>query len=596
MQSQTSKKDTNLSLEYSQLLIQLGIPQILIKKEINRRIPEVNKFCSTLDDANIRDKLKKLYTIEFTGTVCNSKWEIRLLHRFLKGIDLRLIPFKNKEKGYEIISNDTESIEDIRAIINTGDQIKIQENFIKRYNHEKLVFRKKTIERKATNERKATKSGVYKIHCIPTGDSYIGSSSRINSRLYSHKYTLNSDKHNHVNRELQALWNEHGESNFEFSVLEYTADYKEREKFFIRSLQPSINIMLVDANSFLRIKVTPEIKGCLQALSNKFGKGINNFILHLLAKTLKEPEQVFNLPRTSGNPSKKSYQANTTQTFTEEKPIDLPLEYCRLLIELGMPNILTKKEINCKTPEVKYFFSKLCQRHIRGRFKTLLNAKFPKKPSVSRSGIGRLNLFLKSLDLQAKCVKKHRDANKDGAFTEYQIISQSPESLENIISIINSGEEDKIMALFLKIYNPKNIAFGNTSGVYKIHCIPTGDYYIGSSSRINSRLSKHKNTLNSDKHNHDNRELQALWNEHGESNFEFSVLEYTADYKEREKFFIRSLQPSLNTMLVDTTAYLRIKFKPEIHEGLQSLSNRSGMKLSDLVSKLLVNELKRLES
>lgn len=60
------------------------------------------------------------------------------------------------------------------------------------------------------------------------------------------------------------------------------------------------------------------------------------------------------------------------------------------------------------------------------------------------------------------------------------------------------------------------------SGVYKIKNIITGDFYIGSSARLNKRLRDHKNKLSKNKHH--NIILQRAYNKYGENNFIFEII------------------------------------------------------------------------
>lgn len=61
------------------------------------------------------------------------------------------------------------------------------------------------------------------------------------------------------------------------------------------------------------------------------------------------------------------------------------------------------------------------------------------------------------------------------------------------------------------------------SGIYKILNKVTGKFYIGSSVNIHKRWVKHLNELNS--RTHCNLYLQASWNKHGKTSFEFIILE-----------------------------------------------------------------------
>ena len=62
-----------------------------------------------------------------------------------------------------------------------------------------------------------------------------------------------------------------------------------------------------------------------------------------------------------------------------------------------------------------------------------------------------------------------------------------------------------------------------TAGIYKITCLPTGKYYIGSSLNIKGRFLKHKSDLKIQKHG--NKYLQKAWNKHGATNFTFEILQ-----------------------------------------------------------------------
>ena len=61
------------------------------------------------------------------------------------------------------------------------------------------------------------------------------------------------------------------------------------------------------------------------------------------------------------------------------------------------------------------------------------------------------------------------------------------------------------------------------AGIYKITCLSTGKYYIGSSLNIKGRFLKHKSDLKIQKHG--NKHLQKAWNKHGATNFTFEILQ-----------------------------------------------------------------------
>lgn len=63
---------------------------------------------------------------------------------------------------------------------------------------------------------------VYCIKCLVNNKVYIGQTSRSISRMQEHIYALRGGKHR--NKELQRDYNEYGESQFEYSVLDYCSD------------------------------------------------------------------------------------------------------------------------------------------------------------------------------------------------------------------------------------------------------------------------------------------------------------------------------------------------------------------------------------
>ena len=78
-----------------------------------------------------------------------------------------------------------------------------------------------------------------------------------------------------------------------------------------------------------------------------------------------------------------------------------------------------------------------------------------------------------------------------------------------------------------------------TSGIYKIINVKTGKIYIGSAKNIKGRLREHLKSLR--KGNHKNKYLQFSWNEYGEENFRFEIIEIVENIKyliEREQYWL----------------------------------------------------------
>jgi group I intron endonuclease len=60
-------------------------------------------------------------------------------------------------------------------------------------------------------------------------------------------------------------------------------------------------------------------------------------------------------------------------------------------------------------------------------------------------------------------------------------------------------------------------------GIYKIENKANGKVYIGQSANINKRWIEHRSNLNNNRH--PNRKLQNAWNNYGQDNFDFNILE-----------------------------------------------------------------------
>lgn len=79
----------------------------------------------------------------------------------------------------------------------------------------------------------------------------------------------------------------------------------------------------------------------------------------------------------------------------------------------------------------------------------------------------------------------------------------------------------------------------SVSGIYCIENTQTNKKYVGQSVNIKERWRKHINELN--RNIHYNEHLQQAWNEYGETNFKFCVLEYCSIeiLDDKEAFYIQ---------------------------------------------------------
>lgn len=108
------------------------------------------------------------------------------------------------------------------------------------------------------------KAGIYRFVNTATGDCYVGSSSDLNRRRLQHLNSLRKNKH-HSYR-FQEAWNDYGETQFDYEVLEeleITENLKDqlfnREQYWINIIEPEYNI-LPAAGSTLGYHHTEETK------------------------------------------------------------------------------------------------------------------------------------------------------------------------------------------------------------------------------------------------------------------------------------------------------------------------------------------------
>jgi group I intron endonuclease len=86
--------------------------------------------------------------------------------------------------------------------------------------------------------------GVYRITCVATGDSYVGSSVCIEARFSEHIYCLSRNRHS--NKKFQKVCDENGVFSFSLEILRETknarlSDLLGWELFYINELQPNLN-------------------------------------------------------------------------------------------------------------------------------------------------------------------------------------------------------------------------------------------------------------------------------------------------------------------------------------------------------------------
>lgn len=107
-------------------------------------------------------------------------------------------------------------------------------------------------------------------------------------------------------------------------------------------------------------------------------------------------------------------------------------------------------------------------------------------------------------------------------------------------------------------------------GIYKITCLPTGKFYIGSSKNVKKRISRHKDELR--RKIHPNRYLQSAWNKYSETNFIFEIVQETS-----VELLIKTEQKWLDdTKSYNRTIGFNLSAKAESSEGIKfSLKSRN---------------------
>ena len=117
-------------------------------------------------------------------------------------------------------------------------------------------------------------SGIYKI-TNPNGEFYIGKSLDLKSRFNSYRSTL-------TGRPIEESINIHGYNNhtFEIIILCEASELNEKEKYYIRLLNPTLNVhKMGDTFKSQDISVTPGLrvsKEKWKSVKDKYPRVINN--------------------------------------------------------------------------------------------------------------------------------------------------------------------------------------------------------------------------------------------------------------------------------------------------------------------------------
>jgi len=145
------------------------------------------------------------------------------------------------------------------------------------------------------------------------------------------------------------------------------------------------------------------------------------------------------------------------------------------------------------------------------------------------------------------------------------------------------------------------------SGIYCIRNTKNGKVYIGSSTNIKTRMSRHASEL---KYNsHTNNFLQNDWDEYGSTSFTFETIEECDKdvLKERERFYIsqyNAVNEGYNVMnlgiIIKKNSRERIKMvawrlKESTINNIKELAFESRMGINEFVQELLDKVLKDID-
>jgi group I intron endonuclease len=114
------------------------------------------------------------------------------------------------------------------------------------------------------------------------------------------------------------------------------------------------------------------------------------------------------------------------------------------------------------------------------------------------------------------------------------------------------------------------MAIRKRTGIYKISCLATNDFYIGSSVSIKARFNRHKSDLR--KNRHSSPILQNAYNKYGENSFVFEIIELCdrSELIKKEQYYLDTLKPKYNILKI---AY-EVPVSPWTEERRKKMSER----------------------
>lgn len=231
--------------------------------------------------------------------------------------------------------------------------------------------------------------GVYSIRNRASGKNYVGQSIEIERRWRLHRNELNGNRHH--NSYLQNAWNLHGESAFEFLVLEECeankATLAETEQRWLDTLQSAdrrygYNIAAVAASN-LGVTRTLEARAKMSAAKKRMSAETKDKLRKAMLGTKQSPELVAKRAAACRNPS-----PEVRARMSEASKGRIPSLRTRSLLRDAAPIGRTgERGIHENGPGFCVRFKHKGQRHYAGQFPTIAAAVAARDAVFSALGI-----------------------------------------------------------------------------------------------------------------------------------------------------------------------------------------------------------------
>ncbi len=91
-------------------------------------------------------------------------------------------------------------------------------------------------------DRRLNQKGIFLVRCVPTGDTYIGSTNR-SFRIHWKEFRkqMRNFHNRRISKRIRDLWQAYGDEGFEFEIIEVTEPTPEKKRHYIDLYRPSLN-------------------------------------------------------------------------------------------------------------------------------------------------------------------------------------------------------------------------------------------------------------------------------------------------------------------------------------------------------------------